>query len=657
VPPSERERALKSAETALRQGRIEVAIAEYQKVIQTHPRDWNSANALGDLHVRAGQLDLGVAQYTRIADHLEAEGFHPKAAAVFKKILKLRPNDEHALLRSGEIAAKQGTLADAKQFFQVVAERRRKRGDHKGVAEMQVKLGALDPEDLDARMRAAKAAVELGDTATALHEFREVAGRLQKQDRLADALPALQAAFDLDESDEGIRNRLFAAYVEGGLLDNARRVARKPAELKRVATAFELAGKEAEALQVLADVVAVDPQDSDARGRLAQVYASRGDVARAREWLSPESAGANAPLWITLGEVELRAGRLEEGRRAIAQALQLDRQKLSTVAALGLKLAETAPDAGYQCIDAVVDIEMLSGSHQGAVAHLLGFVEVARYHLVALLRLVAICVDGGLEETMSDAQARLAEAYLQGGRGLEARIIGEDLLARDPKNSKNIDRYRRALVMTGEKDPDAVIADRLSGDSPFFASDSLDLNDGTSFDASPVADAGPVEPAASVPGSESPADSVAPAPRSLTQVFHGMREEVNRRSDDEEAAEQFLLAQTYREMGMMEDAAKSLEHASRSPRHRFEAASMLGRIYLEQRDFAHAIEWLERAAEAPPSTQDAGRALFYDLASALESVGEEGRALAVLLELQSGSGGYRDVGARIDRLSKAQTRG
>jgi tetratricopeptide (TPR) repeat protein len=483
--------------------------------------------------------------------------------------------------------------------------------------------------------------VELGDHGIALNEFREVAARLQKQNRLADALPVLQAAFDLDESDESVRTRLFSAYVDGGQLDSARRVARKPAELKRVANGLEAAGKDGEALQVLADVVAVDPQDSEARGRLAQAYAARGDVARARQWLSPDSAGANAPLWITLGEVELRAGRLEEGRRAVAQALNLDRQLFSTIAALGMRLAATSPDAGYQCVDAIVDVEMQTGNHQGAAARLLEFAGVARNHLVALLRLVAICVDGGLEDLMSDAQARLAEAYLDAGRGLEARIIGEDLLGRDPNNSANVERYRRALVMTGEADPDAIIADRLSGESPFF--DFLDLNDGTSFE--------------DTSNQDSTAEAAAPAPRSLTQVFQGIRDEVNGRSDEEEAAEHYLLAQTYRDMGMMEDAAKSLEHASKSASHRFDAASMLGRIYLEQRDFIHAVEWLERAAEAPPSAPDAGPALFYDLASALESAGEDGRALAIFIELQSQSGGYRDVATRIDRLSKAQTRG
>ena len=51
-------------------------------------------------------------------------------------------------------------------------------------------------------------------------------------------------------------------------------------------------------------------------------------------------------------------------------------------------------------------------------------------------------------------------------------------MAREPWNRANIDRFRRALVMLGEADPDAIIADRLSGDSPFLATDKMDLNEG-----------------------------------------------------------------------------------------------------------------------------------------------------------------------------------
>ena len=69
------------------------------------------------------------------------------------------------------------------------------------------------------------------------------------------------------------------------------------------------------------------------------------------------------------------------------------------------------------------------------------------------------------------------------------------------------------------------------------------------------------------------------------------------------------------------------------------------------------VEWFERAAEAPAPTREEAHALFYDLAETLEAAGEQARALAVWLELQTDAGGYRDVAERVVRLTKAQARG
>jgi tetratricopeptide (TPR) repeat protein len=396
-------------------------------------------------------------------------------------------------------------------------------------------------------------------------------------------------------------------------------------------------------LAVLSAVAESDPSDLEVRSGLAMAYAARGDLDRARTYLSPETAGSDPALWLMLAEIELRANRLAEGRAAVAL-------------------------------------------HE--------FTARVRSHLVALMRLVEICVDGGLESTMYEAQAALADAYLDQGRGMEARIISEDLVAREPWNRVNIDRFRRALEMLGEADPDAIISDRLSGDSPFLATEKMDLNEGVSFEPPPAPDAPPLNtPEAAAPSeAEQPADAqpaaelepetvsleidltdmlndapaeppaeplplVPPPPRSLDQVFRGMRDASSGASSEEAAAEQYRLALTYHEMGMPDDAIKALEAAARSPRQRFDAASMLGRLYLERNDATRAIEWLERAAEAPSPTPDAGRALLYDLATTLEAVGEQARALAVFVELESESGGYRDVAGQIERLSKVQARG
>ena len=93
----------------------------------------------------------------RIAAHFMEEGFYPKASAIYKKLLKLTPDDESAQLNLAELSQKQGLLADAKAQLTAVEARRRSRGDRAGAAEILVRRAALDPADFDAHARGADA--------------------------------------------------------------------------------------------------------------------------------------------------------------------------------------------------------------------------------------------------------------------------------------------------------------------------------------------------------------------------------------------------------------------------------------------------------------------------------------------------------------------
>lgn len=689
MAPFDREAALKAAEKALKLGKIDTAIAEYVRIIEAQPRDWNSANALGDLYVRSKQLDKGIAQYTRIADHLASEGFLPKAAALYKKILKFKPDEESALLKAADVAARQGLLADAKAAYRTVVERRRGKGDAKGAAEITIRIGTLDPDDLEARLGAARAAVEIDDQATALAEFRAVARAYDELGNAAAALSAYESAYALDGADDEVRARLLDGYLEANDLRKARSVAVGAADLKRVVKALELAGQSDDALAVLAEIATLDPRDTQVRADLAIAYFTRKDYERAREYLTPETAGGNAALWLTLADIELSDGREAEGRAAVAQALTVDASARDAAVALGSRLTDVDPDAGYACLDAVAETALGAGDYSGAAAALKEFVARAPHHVVALMRLVEICVDGGLDTTMQQAQGQLADAYLQVGRGLEARIISEDLVAREPWNTENVGRFRRALVMLGEEDPDGVIAERLSGDSPFLATDALDLNEGVFFDDSPRPAPVPASPSPAPPGPvRGKAQPVAafdedeelidldaalgdevlaapePAPRAPVagalpparpEIFESASDAAG--SDDEVAAEQYSLALTYRELGMIDDAIQALEVAATSPRQRFEAAAQLAELHLERDEVDTALVWYERASEAPAPNATAGRQLLYAFAETLEKAGHHARALAVFVELEAEAGGYRDVAYRILRLSKLQAKG
>jgi tetratricopeptide (TPR) repeat protein len=645
----DREDTLKKAEKLLRQGRLDAAIVEYVRVVEDQPRDWNTANTLGDLYARAGQSGKAVGQYSRIADHFFDEGFYPKAAALYKKILKLTPDDEAIQLKLAELSAKQGLLADAKSHFNSVAARRRARGDKRGADEVVIRLGDLDPGDLDARQAAARVLAEQGDDAGAAARFRAL------HDDLAEK------------------------------------------------------GRPAEALDALREAVRLDPSDVQGRALLAKEAVAAGNFEVARGYLDRDTAGSDPALLLALVELELRSDRIEAAREILPGLLATDREVRHKVMDLAWSLASASPDAAFACIDTTVDASAAVADYEDAAAALQEFVTRVPDQIPALLKLVEICVDGGLETTMYEAQAQLADAYLSTGQAAEARVIAEDLVAREPWERAHIERFRRALVMLRVPEPDSVIAERLSGQSPFMATDPFSdalpptvvsepdtatgpaadaVVEGTAEEPEPEPPPPPVEeiaapvppPVAPAPPKpkkklgpmeidltsvlgdlQSPAAPVVPVPAApranLDEVFKDFRSEVSRQSGADQSAQHMKLAETYLEMGMADEAMSCLKVASRSPRLRFEAASILGRLYREQGDSQQAIEWLERAAEAPAPDAEQGRALLYDLGVTLQTTGETARALAVFMELQADAGEYRDVAGRVDHLSRVQTGG
>jgi tetratricopeptide (TPR) repeat protein len=635
----DRDAALKKAEKLLRQGRLEPAIAEYVRVVEEFPRDWSTANTLGELYARAGQPQQAVVQYARIAQHFVDEGFYPKAAALYKKILKLQPQDEVTQIQLADISARQGLLADAKSYLNAIAARRRAKGDRRGAAEIVVRLGTIDPADFEARLAAARTLEEMGE--------EEEAGKRFKA-------------------------------LHDDLLEK---------------------GRQAEAIDALKEFVRINPLEREARSILAKTALEQGDLAGAREFLDEDSAGDDPVLLMPLVEIELRSGELGRARGLLSRLMAADPSRRTVVTDLAWSFLESSPETALACIEAAVDGALSQSAFDEAAASLQHFVGRVPGQIPALLKLVEVCVDGGLEQSMYEAQEQLADAYLAANQAAEARVIAEDLVAREPWEPGHIDRFRRALVMLRVSDPDTLIAERLSGQAPFMARDPFfDGPEPSAPSATPEAEAsadeaadlapaaepvpeGEVEPpAVEAPIAEAP--PAAPGPRAaagadeidltgalgnldeapaaapsgaLDQAFARIRTDAETEGDY--SSQHMTLARTYLEIGMVDEAIGALQTAVRSPRQRFEAAAMLGRVYERRGEQPLAIEWMERAAEASPPSADEGRQLLYDLGVLLDAAGETSRALAVFLELQSEAGDYRDVPGRIDRLARVQTGG
>ena len=225
------------------------------------------------------------------------------------------------------------------------------------------------------------------------------------------------------------------------------------------------------ALDTLSEAARLDPEDSELRARLARTFVARGDFQAAAEYLTVETAGDDPQLLFTVAEIKLRGDTPEEGMAIVRRLLEQHPDRREEVALLGWTIGEQLPELGFRVVELAADAAVAGQDWASAAAALQEFVTRVPNHIPALMRLVEICVDGGLEATMYSAQAQLADAYIAGGQAAEARFIAEDLVAREPWDRSNLERFRRALELLGEPDPEALIAERLSGQSPFMTTD------------------------------------------------------------------------------------------------------------------------------------------------------------------------------------------
>jgi len=676
----DRDATLKTAEKLLRQGKLDGAIAEYVRLVEDQPQDWNSINALGDLYLKAGKNDKAIEQFVRIADHQFSEGFFPKSAAMYKKALKLQPDHEQILMQLAEIGERQKKFIDAKQYLRQVAKQRQARGEHRAAAECILRLGSLPESDVESKIAAVQAAQQIGDGFRAVELLKEAAHLLERGKK---------------------RN---------------------------------------EALRLLAEAAEIDPFDAELRVRLAREFLAAGQPKQARAYLSAETAGDDAELLLALATLEFADGKEDDARNAMGRMLALAPDREQDIVRLADELmGKGRIDSAFACVDAITDAVLLQGEVQRAADVLRTFIEQTK-HIPALAKLIEISVDAEMSEDLRAAQMQLADAYLEASRGEEARMIAEDLVRANPESDSLADRLRRAFVLLGVADPDQRVAhvrfgtaeekapaeDPLSMDDLDFTAAVPEVNVGDALPEvdifvypeketpsvpdlpaaempieppavaaipdppitgddddtimlemaeidlstalsglmspgialpplAPAKPAAPSAPAASTapPPPDTPAED-APAP-DIEDVFAQMRAKSAREQQASAALGQYEQALQFIEQGLDKEAIAALEAAARVPMLRFKAAARLGRMLIDRGDLNEGVEWLERAAEAPAPSPEEGYDLLYELAGALEAQGELARALAILMELDAESDGYRDVRTRIMYLSRAQT--
>ena len=248
-----KQKALSAAEKFVQQGKLQNAIAEYEKVLKADPKELTVSNTIGDLYARLGQSDKAVESFKSVGDAYAAQGFTVKAIAMYKKLTKLKPTLE-SVLRLAELYTQQGLFNDARAQYLQVAEEFLRSGELEQAVRIFQKTLEMDPENVAMRTRLAEVYIRLNKKTEAWQLFAAAADSLRARGQLGPAEEILQRMLTLDPSNGHallLRGRnAFDAGDMAGAIKNLEKVAdldTHPEGLRSLMQAYLQSGRLAEA--------------------------------------------------------------------------------------------------------------------------------------------------------------------------------------------------------------------------------------------------------------------------------------------------------------------------------------------------------------------------------------------------------------------------
>jgi pilus assembly protein FimV len=192
-----KQKVLSAAEKYVQQGKLQNAIAEYEKVLKADPKDLTVMNTVGDLFARNGEVDKACACFKNVGDAYAAQGFTVKGIAMYKKIGKLKPSLE-SVLKLAELYTQQGLFNDARAQYLQVAEEFLRAGELEQSVRIFQKILEMDPENVAMRVRLAEVYIRLGKKTDAWQIFSAAAETLRNRGSRSGAEEILQRMLTLD---------------------------------------------------------------------------------------------------------------------------------------------------------------------------------------------------------------------------------------------------------------------------------------------------------------------------------------------------------------------------------------------------------------------------------------------------------------------------
>lgn len=289
----DRDKALQTVERLLKQGKVQVALAEFERLSRDAPEDLLTLNRLGDLLARQGRPSEAIRYYGKIAENFAQGGFLSKAVAIHKKILRVDQHNLDSLVQIGELYALQKLPSEARTFFLHAAELALKRSEYAQARQVYERLVATDPDDPRHRVRLAETLAAEGHGEQAGEELLKTGRSLLDAGRPAEAEKIFHRASELlpqrSEPLLGVAGSLIELGRAAEAIDTLERAASGPSAdpglVAELALSYEMAGRSDDALGLLERAPCTKLPPATVR-RIFERYLERGQADQIWERLS-----------------------------------------------------------------------------------------------------------------------------------------------------------------------------------------------------------------------------------------------------------------------------------------------------------------------------------------------------------------------------------
>jgi tetratricopeptide (TPR) repeat protein len=285
---------LQQAEKLFKQGKIEPAIKEYQKIIDIKPDDLEIRRIIGDLYLKLNKLPEAIRQFEWISDFYLKEGFFTKAIAMYRRITRIAPQNESISIKLADLYTKQGLIIEAKQIYLEMAEEYKRQNNQKKALGIYRKILEFDRSNTKMRILLADNYLREDMKDEAISEYLTASDLLIKKREYPQAEELLLQTYNKVKHLK-IFEKLISCYISQGNANKAIQMLKNLGEeiykhLSLLKILGELYFKNnfiAEAEQIYKKIAEIDPNETEVIMKLGKVYLQREEFEKAYQLFLP----------------------------------------------------------------------------------------------------------------------------------------------------------------------------------------------------------------------------------------------------------------------------------------------------------------------------------------------------------------------------------